>query len=246
MTYFYIIGVKRGPELYEGLVTAYVLNKDGSKDLTAYGTVKVKTPDLVKSEAIKTFEFLNKNNYKGVFKDYKFVYVGVFDTLVDGIKYLEAHDADGSLYKETPVKETKEEVVESVTVDGDNKPLPEAETDVFVGEAEQESPAIIPYELYHEMIHSGELANKCGKNLTQAIFKMMEELGELTSSLEAMGSYKKGKIEDVHEEIMDVLQCATSIYVIAQKEHAFDGAAILKAKNDKWEKLYLKKKEVKE
>lgn len=94
--------------------------------------------------------------------------------------------------------------------------------------------------VFNEVNRINELIKKSGKSVQKAILKLVEETGELVSSTEALSSYKNGSIEHVQEEVVDVLQCAISLYCLVQKESPFDGEKIMKQKNDKWESKYLK------
>lgn len=93
--------------------------------------------------------------------------------------------------------------------------------------------------IFQEADRINTLIKKTGKTPQMAILKLMEELGELVSALEARNSYKHGSLEHVQEESVDVLQCAISIYCLIQQIAPFDGAALMKAKNDKWEAKYI-------
>lgn len=79
------------------------------------------------------------------------------------------------------------------------------------------------------------------KSIDKAILKLVEELGELVSSIESLSSYKSGNYEHVQEEAVDMLQCAMSVYFLIQNEKPFDGYALMKLKDDKWENKYLNK-----
>lgn len=93
--------------------------------------------------------------------------------------------------------------------------------------------------VFQEAIRIDTLIKKTGKTPQKAILKLMEETGELVSALEAKDSYKHGTIEHIQEETVDMLQCAISIYCLIQQQYPFDGAALMKAKNDKWESKYI-------
>lgn len=95
--------------------------------------------------------------------------------------------------------------------------------------------------IFNESERVERLIKTIGKTPEKAILKLMEETGELVSALEAMTSYKKGDYTHVQEEAVDMLQCAMSIYFLIQNECPFDGEAIMKAKNDKWESHYINK-----
>ena len=83
------------------------------------------------------------------------------------------------------------------------------------------------------------LINRSKKTPEKAVLKLVEETGELVSALEALDSYKKGTLEHVQEEAVDVLQCAMSVYFLIQKIKPFDGASLMRMENEKWEYSYL-------
>ena len=93
--------------------------------------------------------------------------------------------------------------------------------------------------IFNESNRVEYLIKRSGKTPEKAILKLVEETGELVSALEALGSYKKGTIEHVQEEAVDVLQCAMSIYFLIQQLGSFDGEKLMREKNDKWEAKYL-------
>ena len=93
--------------------------------------------------------------------------------------------------------------------------------------------------IFNESERIESLIKRSGKTPQKAILKLVEETGELVSALEALDSYKKGTIEHVQEEAVDVLQCAMSIYFLVQQMGAFDGEKMMREKNDKWEDKYL-------
>lgn len=95
--------------------------------------------------------------------------------------------------------------------------------------------------IFNESERVERLIKATRKTPEKAILKLMEETGELVSALEAMTSYKKGDYSHVQEEAVDMLQCAMSVYFLIQNEQPFDGEAIMKAKNDKWESHYINK-----
>ncbi len=96
--------------------------------------------------------------------------------------------------------------------------------------------------IFNESDRIENLIKATGKTPEKAILKLVEETGELVSSLEALSSYKNGDFSHVQEEAVDVLQCAMSVYFLIQNEKPFDGEALMKAKNDKWETHYKMKK----
>ena len=96
--------------------------------------------------------------------------------------------------------------------------------------------------IFDEAERVERLIKASNKSVDRAILKTVEELGELVSSIEALTSYKRGNYEHVQEEAVDVLQCAMSVYFLIQNEKPFDGYALMKEKNDKWEKKYINKK----
>lgn len=95
--------------------------------------------------------------------------------------------------------------------------------------------------IFNESERVERLIKATRKTPEKAILKLVEETGELVSALEAMSSYKKGDYSHVQEEAVDMLQCAMSVYFLIQNEQPFDGEAIMKAKNDKWESHYIHK-----
>jgi len=95
--------------------------------------------------------------------------------------------------------------------------------------------------IFNESERIERLIKASKKSPEKAILKLVEETGELVSAIEALTSYKKGDYSHVQEEAIDVLQCAMSIYFLIQNEKPFDGEAIMKAKDDKWENKYLNK-----
>lgn len=95
--------------------------------------------------------------------------------------------------------------------------------------------------IFDEAERVEKLIKTSRKTTEKALLKLMEEAGELVSALEALTSYKHGSYEHVQEEAVDLLQCAMSIYFLVQNEKPFNGEAIMKAKNDKWESKYLNK-----
>ena len=95
--------------------------------------------------------------------------------------------------------------------------------------------------IFEESDRIERLIKASRKSLDKAILKLVEELGELVSSIEALTSYKNGDYSHVQEESVDVLQCAMSVYFLIQNEKPFDGYALMKAKDDKWENKYLNK-----
>ena len=97
--------------------------------------------------------------------------------------------------------------------------------------------------IFEESERIENLIKATRKTPEKAILKLVEETGELVSALEALSSYKKGDYAHVQEEAVDMLQCAMSVYFLIQNEQPFDGYAIMKAKNDKWENKYIKKDE---
>lgn len=97
--------------------------------------------------------------------------------------------------------------------------------------------------IFEESDRIENLIKASRKTVDKAILKLVEETGELVSSLEALTSYKHGTYEHVQEEAVDVLQCAMSIYFLIQNEKPFDGYAMMKTKDDKWEGKYLGKNE---
>ena len=97
--------------------------------------------------------------------------------------------------------------------------------------------------IFEESTRVQTLIEKTGKTPEKAILKLVEETGELVSAFEALNSYKKGDLAHVQEEAVDMLQCAMSVYFLIQKIQPFDGKAIMKAKNDKWESKYITKGE---
>lgn len=96
--------------------------------------------------------------------------------------------------------------------------------------------------IFNESDRIENLIRATGKTPEKAILKLVEETGELVSALEAMSSYKKGDYTHVQEEVVDMLQCAMSVYFLIQNEQPFDGEAIMKAKNDKWESHYINRR----
>jgi NTP pyrophosphatase (non-canonical NTP hydrolase) len=95
--------------------------------------------------------------------------------------------------------------------------------------------------IFNESERIERLIKASKKSPEKAILKLVEETGELVSAIEALTSYKKGDYSHVQEEAIDVLQCAMSIYFLIQNEKPFDGEAIMKAKDDKWENKDLNK-----
>jgi len=95
--------------------------------------------------------------------------------------------------------------------------------------------------IFNESDRIEQLIKASKKTPEKAILKLIEELGELVSSMEALTSYKKGSYEHVQEEAVDMLQCAMSVYFLIQNEKPFDGYTIMKDKNDKWQNKYLGK-----
>lgn len=95
--------------------------------------------------------------------------------------------------------------------------------------------------IFNESERIERLIKASKKSPEKAILKLVEETGELVSAIEALTSYKKGDYSHVQEEAVDVLQCAMSVYFLIQNEKPFDGEAIMKAKDDKWENKYLNK-----
>jgi len=95
--------------------------------------------------------------------------------------------------------------------------------------------------IFNEADRIDKLIKASKKTPEKAILKLIEETGELVSALEALSSYKNGTYEHVQEEAIDVLQCAMSVYFLIQNEQPFDGYAVMKAKDDKWETKYLNK-----
>jgi NTP pyrophosphatase (non-canonical NTP hydrolase) len=95
--------------------------------------------------------------------------------------------------------------------------------------------------IFNESERIERLIKASKKSPEKAILKLVEETGELVSAIEALTSYKHGDYTHVQEEAIDVLQCAMSIYFLIQNEKPFDGEAIMKAKDDKWENKYLNK-----
>lgn len=93
--------------------------------------------------------------------------------------------------------------------------------------------------IFEEAERVENLIRATGKTPEKAILKLVEETGELVSALEALSSYKNGNYEHVQEEAVDMLQCAMSVYFLIQNEKPFDGYALMKAKNDKWQNKYL-------
>ena len=102
-----------------------------------------------------------------------------------------------------------------------------------------DSSKVIP--IFLEISRICELLEKSERTLPDALLKTEEELGELISAYFGMKSYKKNTEKDLQEEVVDVLQCAISLYFLVNEKHPFDLAALLKAKNDKWEKKYAKR-----
>jgi len=95
--------------------------------------------------------------------------------------------------------------------------------------------------IFNESERIERLIKASKKTPEKAILKLVEELGELVSSIEALTSYKHGDYSHVQEEAVDMLQCAMSVYFLIQNERPFDGEAIMRAKDDKWENKYLNK-----
>ena len=95
--------------------------------------------------------------------------------------------------------------------------------------------------IFNESERIERLIKASKKTPEKAILKLVEELGELVSSMEALTSYKNGDYSHVQEEAVDMLQCAMSVYFLIQNEKPFDGEAIMRAKDDKWENKYLNK-----
>ena len=93
--------------------------------------------------------------------------------------------------------------------------------------------------IFEESERVENLIRASKKTPEKAILKLVEETGELVSALEALTSYKNGDYAHVQEEAVDMLQCAMSVYFLIQNEKPFDGYALMKAKNDKWQNKYL-------
>ncbi len=89
-----------------------------------------------------------------------------------------------------------------------------------------------------EIARIRELLQKSGRTFSDALLKTEEELGELISAHFGLQSYKKNTPEDLQEEVVDVLQCAISLYILVNEKYPFDLLEVLKAKNDKWESKY--------
>lgn len=89
-----------------------------------------------------------------------------------------------------------------------------------------------------EIARIRELLQESGRTFPDALLKTEEELGELISAYFGLKSYKKNTPEDLQEEVVDVLQCAISLYILVNDRYPFDLFAILKAKNDKWQAKY--------
>lgn len=95
--------------------------------------------------------------------------------------------------------------------------------------------------IFNESDRIERLIKASKKTPEKAILKLIEETGELVSAIEALSSYKNGDYAHVQEEAVDMLQCAMSVYFLIQNEKPFDGEALMKAKDDKWENKYLNK-----
>lgn len=86
-----------------------------------------------------------------------------------------------------------------------------------------------------------ELMLKSDRTIETASLKTVEELGEFISANFGLNSYKKESPEHLQEELVDVIQCIISLYVLVNKEYPFDINKILKEKNIKWENKYINK-----
>ena len=86
-----------------------------------------------------------------------------------------------------------------------------------------------------------ELMLKSDRTIETASLKTVEELGEFISAHFGLNSYKQESPEHLQEELVDVIQCIISLYVLVNKEYPFDINKILEEKNIKWENKYLNK-----
>ena len=74
--------------------------------------------------------------------------------------------------------------------------------------------------IFEESDRIERLIKASRKSVDKAILKLVEELGELVSSIEALSSYKSGNYEHVQEEVVDMLERLFSDWLVVGRFYA--------------------------